>query len=233
MARIECHRAAFVLARSGSMGLKDKNIKELCGKPLIAWTIEAALESNCFDKVLVSTDSCEYGDIARYWGADVLYRADHLASCSATSFDVIQDLLENYVWPKEFFALLQPTSPLRTSGQIKEAIERFRSSADRYDFLASVSEATHPSDLVHPLSPSGDLSLFNADYSSYRRQSTKDFSPNGAIFVAKPDKYLVQKHFFGPRSIAFVMNKESSIDIDDSLDFSLAEICMKRKLAEG
>lgn len=68
MARIDCECMAVIPARSGSKGLPGKNIKELCGKPLLAWTIEAALESSCFDKVLVSTDSLEYGAIAKAWG---------------------------------------------------------------------------------------------------------------------------------------------------------------------
>ena len=122
MARIDCECMAVIPARSGSKGLPGKNIKELCGKPLLAWTIEAALESSCFDKVLVSTDSLEYGAIAKAWGAEVVYRDQRLATSSATTFMVLEDLLRNKVCPSKLLTLLQPTSPLRTSSQIADAM---------------------------------------------------------------------------------------------------------------
>ena len=141
MARIDCECMAVIPARSGSKGLPGKNIKELCGKPLLAWTIEAALESSCFDKVLVSTDSLEYGAIAKAWGAEVVYRDQRLATSSATTFMVLEDLLRNKVCPSKLLTLLQPTSPLRTSSQIADAMRLITLNFAQYDFVASVSLA--------------------------------------------------------------------------------------------
>ncbi|WP_202805158.1 acylneuraminate cytidylyltransferase family protein [Adlercreutzia mucosicola] len=230
MARINCECMAVIPARSGSKGLPGKNVKELCGKPLLAWTIEAALGSGCFDKVLVSTDSPDYGAIAEAWGAEVVYRDQRLATSSATTFMVLEDLLHNKVCPSKLFTLLQPTSPLRTASQIADAMRLITLNFAQYDFVASVSLAEHASHLVHPLAADGSLALFDIDYSNYRRQDSAEYSPNGAIFIAKPDEYLAQGHFFGARSLAYVMDKESSVDIDDDIDFALAELCMTRRL---
>ena len=230
MARIDCECMAVIPARSGSKGLPGKNIKDLCGKPLLAWTIEAALESSCFDKVLVSTDSLEYGAIAKAWGAEVVYRDQRLATSSATTFMVLEDLLRNKVCPSKLLTLLQPTSPLRTSSQIADAMRLITLNFAQYDFVASVSLAEHASHLVHPLAADGSLAFFDIDYSNYRRQDSAEYSPNGAIFIAKPDEYLAQGHFFGEKSLAYIMDKESSVDVDDDIDFALAELCMTRRL---
>lgn len=230
MARVDCERMAVIPARSGSKGLPGKNVRELCGKPLLAWTIEAALDSGCFDRVLVTTESSDYGKIAEEWGAEVVYRDQRLATSSATTFMVLEDLLRNEAYPSELFVLLQPTSPLRTSSQIAEAVSLMMSNFAQYDYAVSVSPAEHSSDLVHPLAADGSLAFFDIDYSNYRRQDSVEYSPNGAIFIAKPDRYLSQGHFFGARSLAYIMDKESSVDIDDEIDFALAQLCMERRL---
>ncbi|END7904885.1 acylneuraminate cytidylyltransferase, partial [Escherichia coli] len=103
------NKIAIIPARSGSKGLLNKNILMLCDKPLIAYTIEAAIESKVFDKVIVSTDSTEYKDIALRYGAEVIMRDKELASDKATSFVVVKDVLEKNNG-YDYFALLQPTS---------------------------------------------------------------------------------------------------------------------------
>ncbi|EFE7691860.1 acylneuraminate cytidylyltransferase, partial [Escherichia coli] len=213
-------KIAIIPARAGSKGLPDKNVLMLLDRPLIAYTIEAAVSSNLFDKVIVSTDSERYKTIAEYYGAEVILRSAELSSDTATSYMVIEDVLKNNPG-YEIIALLQPTSPFRTANHIKQSMELFEET-DYARFLVSVSECFASTDLIKPLAQNGSLENFDKDFSNYRRQNCRQYSPNGAIFLAYVSDYLEQKHFFGNKSVAFIMNKEDSIDIDDHLDFCTA-----------
>ena len=217
-------RIAIIPARSGSKGLKDKNIIDLCGKPLIAYSIEAALETSLFDHVIVSTDSEHYAEIAQHYGAEVMMRGEALSNDRATTFMVLEDILKNRLQESiDYFVLLQPTSPLRTSKHITEAIEKFESKIEHFDFLVSMKEAEHAKVLVNPIDDDESLKYFDTDFSNYRRQGYKDYSPNGAIFIAKPDSYLEQKHFFGAKALSYIMSAEDSVDIDGALDLVVAK----------
>lgn len=223
-------KVAIIPARSGSKGLPNKNILMLVNKPLIAYTIEAAINSGVFDRVIVSTDSYEYKNIAESFGAEVFMRDEALASDSATSYMVIEDIL-NKIKDVQYFTLLQPTSPFRTAEHIKLAAVLYESSG--YDFLVSMVQSDKSSCLIKPLAEDMTLKNFDTDFSSYRRQDQKEYSPNGAIFMAEPSAYLCKKHFFGGDSIAFIMNKEDSLDIDDQYDFEIAiNIQMRRNKKE-
>lgn len=217
-------RIAIIPVRSGSKGLKDKNIIDLCGKPLIAYSIEAALETSLFDHVIVSTDSEHYAEIAQHYGAEVMMRGEALSNDKATTFMVLEDILKNRLQESiDYFVLLQPTSPLRTSKHITEAIEKFESKIEHFDFLVSMKEAEHAKVLVNPIDDDESLKYFDTDFSNYRRQGYKDYSPNGAIFIAKPDSYLEQKHFFGAKALSYIMSAEDSVDIDGALDLVVAK----------
>lgn len=216
-------KIAIIPARSGSKGLKDKNIIDLCGKPLMAYSIEAAVQSKAFERVIVSTDSELYGKTAMQYGAKVMYRGEGLSDDNATTFMVLEDLLKRLKWDFDYFVLLQPTSPLRNKNHIAEAIALFESHYNQFDFLVSVKEAEYPSILVKPLDKRQSLKYFDTDFSNYRRQNLKEYSPNGAIFMAKPEAYFNNKHFFGTRSIAYKMSKIDSIDIDDQYDYVFAK----------
>ena len=218
-------KIAVITARSGSKGLKDKNILDLAGKPLIAWTIEAAIESAQFERIIVSTDSPTYKAISEKFGAEVIMRDKELASDSASSFDVLKNLLEKHIKIDfDYFVLLQPTSPLRNGKHIREACSAFETKFDEYNFSASVSKSKYSNDLIKTIE--GDLSMknFDADFSDYKRQSFDFYHPNGAIFMAKPSEYLKQKHFFGRKSLAYIMNEEDSVDIDSVIDLELARL---------
>ena len=224
-------RIAIIPARSGSKGLKDKNIIDLCGKPLIAYSIEAALETSLFDHVIVSTDSEHYAEIAQHYGAEVMMRGEALSNDKATTFMVLEDILKNRLQESiDYFVLLQPTSPLRTSKHITEAIEKFEAKIENFDFLVSMKEAEHAKVLVNPIDDDESLKYFDTDFSNYRRQGYKDYSPNGAIFIAKPDSYLEQKHFFGAKALSYIMSAEDSVDIDGALDLVVANAIMKKTL---
>lgn len=223
-------RIAIIPARSGSKGLKDKNIIDLCGKPLIAYSIEAALETGLFDHVIVSTDSEHYAEIAQHYGAEVMMRGEALSNDKATTFMVLEDILKNRLQESiDYFVLLQPTSPLRTSKHITEAIEKFEAKIENFDFLVSMKEAEHAKVLVNPIDDDESLKYFDTDFSNYRRQGYKDYSPNGAIFIAKPDSYLEQKHFFGAKALSYIMSAEDSVDIDGALDLIIAKSIIFQK----
>ncbi|MGL6066079.1 MAG: cytidylyltransferase domain-containing protein [Cetobacterium sp.] len=216
-------KIAIIPARSGSKGLPNKNILMLLDKPLIAYTIEAALKSKQFERVIVTTDSIQYKEIAQKYGAEVVLREEHLSDDKATSFMVVEDILKkNNSEAYDYFVLLQPTSPFRNEKHILEAIQSFEKRYEELDFLVSMTESSKSADLIKTVGDDMTLKTYDSDYSNYRRQDGKEYYPNGAVFIGKNEKYLLKKHFFGEKTVAYFMNKEDSIDIDDRLDFEVA-----------
>lgn len=220
------NKIAIIPARSGSKGLKDKNILNVCGKPLLAYSVEAAKKSGCFDRIILSTDSKEYAGIGKKYGVEIMMRGRALSNDNATTFMVIEDILARLDNKPDYFVLLQPTSPMRTEKHIKESVVLFESHFEEFDFLVSVKEAEHAGVLVRPIAPDLSMRNFDTDFSNYRRQEYKDYSPNGAIFIGKPDAYSARKHFFGAKSIAYIMSRRDSVDIDDEIDYKLACLLM-------
>ena len=160
-------KIAIIPARSGSKGLKDKNIIDLCGKPLIAYTIEAALQSGTFSRVIVSTDSEHYAEISRNYGAEVMMRGEVLSNDNATTYMVLEDILKNRLSERiDYFVLLQPTSPLRNANHIQEAVTKFESRFNDFDFLVSMKESEHAKVLVNPIDEDESLKYFDTDFSN-------------------------------------------------------------------
>ena len=224
-------KIAIIPARSGSKGLPNKNILMLGNKPLIAYTIEAALKSKEFERIIVSTDSLEYKYIAEKFGAEVFMRSEDLANDKASSFVVIEDVLKRINDEINYFVLLQVTSPFRNENHIKESINLFENNFNKYNYLVSMQKSDKSSSLINPIYDN-TLKEYSIDYSNYSRQKYDEYHPNGAIFIGKIKEYLKQKHFFGEKSIAYFMNREDSIDIDDSLDFEIAITILNKKNKE-
>lgn len=224
-------RLAIIPARSGSKGLKNKNIIDLCGKPLMAYSIEAALQSELFARVIVTTDSEVYANIAEKYGAEAMFRGKELSNDTASSFMVVKDVLEKAKDFFDYFMLLQPTSPMRNASHIQEAIELFDKNINKFDFLVSMKQSKCPSSQIKPIETDGSLKHFGND-TNYRRQNYKEYTANGAIYVAKPYSYLAAKDFYGVRGMAYIMSQIDSIDIDTQLDYELAVLCMRKKLKE-
>lgn len=222
---------AIIPARSGSKGLKDKNIKLLNGKPLLAYTIEAAKESGMFDEIMVSTDSKQYADIAKHWGANVPFlRSNELSNDTASSWDVVKEVIEEYKnLGTEFdtVALLQPTSPLRTSNDIVEGYKVMK--AKEANFVIGVCEMDH-SPLWSNTLPD-DLSMENfirPEVVKMPRQSIPTYYRiNGALYIVKTEHLFNSQNIYEKKSFAFIMEKKHSIDIDDQLDLSFAEHTLK------
>jgi len=223
-------RIAIIPARSGSKGLKNKNILPICDKPMLAYSIEAAAKSELFDRVIVSTDSVEYGKIAEAYGAEVILRGERVSSDSASTFMVLEDLFGRIDLDFDYFMLLQPTSPMRNEQHVKEACALFEQRISEFDFLASIQKAHHPSVLVRPVEADFSLKHFDVDYANYRRQAFSDYSPNGAIYIAKPQQYLAQKHFYGKASLGYEMNAVDSADVDNAIDYELVCLLMRKRL---
>ena len=214
-------RLAIITARGGSKGLPDKNMLMVNSKPLLSYSIEAALESKCFDDIVLTTDSEEYIELLSHYPISFLHRDKSLASDKSSSFDAIKDVITREQFQGfDYFVLLQPTSPLRTAEQTRQICSYFEEHITQYDFCVSVSNSHKPTVLTRPIDTDNSMKYFDIDYSNYSRQNyLPEYSPNGVFFIAKPDAYLEHKHFYGDRSIAFRMDKRGSIDIDDREDF--------------
>lgn len=217
---------AIIPARSGSKGLKDKNIKLLNGKPLMAYTIEAALKSEQFDDVMVSTDSEKYAEIAKSFGAKVPFlRSAETSTDKASSWDTVAEVLGRYAENGQTFetlCLLQPTSPFRTAEDIKNAYELYNLKADFA--VISVCEAEHSPLWCGHLPESGEfLNFINEDAMKQRQAGEKFYRLNGAIYIVNCEKFKTDRYFYQSGSFAFIMPQERSIDIDTALDFKMAE----------
>lgn len=221
---------AVILARSGSKGLKDKNIKELLGKPLMAYSIEAALQSRKYDTVHVSTDSERYVDIARAYGADVPFLRDAgLAGDKANSWDALRSVVRKYAEiGKEFdtVTLLQPTSPLRDAKDIQNAFDIFEKKTA--SSVVSVCEVEHSPLACNVLGEDHSLNGFLDINKVGRRQDMDTFYRiNGAIYIQKTKLLMDEVNIYGDGSYAYIMDKKKSVDIDDEFDFFLAEAALK------
>lgn len=224
---------AIIPARSGSKGLKDKNIKELNGKPMMAYTIEAANNSGIFDCVHVSTDSEKYVDIARKYGADVPFlRSDELSGDNASSWDVVRYVLymySNLGVEYDLFALLQPTSPLRTAEDIKNAYNIYMEKNAKA--IVSVCETDHPPIFSDVIAEDGSMKGFvKKEYRDLPRQAIpKYYRVNGGIYLVNKSCLDDIVSLYDNECYAYIMDRESSIDIDSNIDFLVAETLMKNK----
>lgn len=222
---------AMIPARSGSKGLRDKNIRELKGKPMLAYTIEAALEAGIFDCVHVSTDSESYAEIARNYGADVPFlRAESLATDEAGTWDVLRFALERYEELGRSFdvvTLLQPTSPLRDGRDIREAFRIFQEKDA--DAVISVCRLEHSIDICNVLPPDGSMCGFLDSNRAGRRQQSPDYYRiNGAIYIQRAWMLAGRENLYNEKSFAYVMDKAHSVDVDDLFDFQVAQMLMEQ-----
>lgn len=221
----------IIPARGGSKGLPRKNILPLRGKPLIAWTIEQAQASTCLDKVIVTTDNEEIASVARTHGAEVPFmRPRELASDNAKTIDVIYhalDWLEANFETFDIVVLLQPTSPLRRSTDINNAVEMLFS--QKASAIISVCETEHHPCWSNTLPHSRCMADFlRPELMNKNRQELPTYYRlNGAIYAAYCT-YLKNQHgFFGSETFAYIMPKERSIDIDTKTAFNFANYLLK------
>ena len=225
---------AIIPARGGSKGLPGKNIKELCGKPLIAWSIEQAKVCNNIDRVVVSTDDENIAKVAKQYGAEAPFmRPAELANDKASTVDVIFPTIDWFKkhqdYRPEYILLLQPTSPLRTVEDIEGAIQTLKDKDARA--VVSVCETNHHPWWSSTLPENGNMKDFLRLYNlNKRRQDLPVFYRlNGAIYLADTGYLYEYNGFLGPDTFAYEMPKERSVDIDSAIDFKLAEFLLEEK----
>jgi len=219
---------AIIPARAGSVRIPKKNLIDFNGKPLIAWTIEAAISSNEIDQILVSTDSEEICEIAKAYGVLCPFkRPENLSDSNAMMVDVVIHAIswfENNFKSVNEIILLQPTSPLRTSEHINEAIKKYNTTDS--DSLVSVVEIPHTMhpDITHKLS--GDyLVPFCEQHKNNQMEVSrkKAFARNGPAILINTSANFKKRKKFGDKLAFYLMNKCDSIDIDNEDDLLLAD----------
>ncbi len=214
---------AIIPARGNSKRLPRKNILSFAGKPLLQWSIEAALQCDFISKTVVSSDCPEILSISRLPGVDLHERPKTLALDESSSVDVVLDVLKNYE-KFSYIVLLQPTSPLRCSADISDAIKCFERSWP-LNSLISVCETDYNPILTNTLRKNKKMkNFFNKMQKDDKPlNSQKHYRINGAIYIISTDIFLENRSFLNEETIAFIMKKEKSIDIDSKLDFEIAE----------
>lgn len=212
---------AVITARGGSKGLPRKNVLLAGGKPLVAWTVNAAISAECVDRVVLSSDDHEIMAAASAAGCDVPFcRPVHLASDLATSIDVVLhalDQLPGY----GYVVLLQPTSPLRTAADIDAAFELMLERGA--PSCVSVCEADQSPYWMYRVADGNKLQrlLSEVDGITRRQDLPPIYALNGAIYIARIDWLRMNKSFVGVETVAYLMPKERSLDIDTAQDFEI------------
>jgi len=217
---------AVIPARAGSKGLPGKNLLPLGGKPLIAWSIEAALASRYLDQVIVSSEDAEILAIAREWGAATPFvRPAELADDDTPGIDVVLHACQ-VLCGYDYVVFLQPTSPLRTTADIDRAIEL--SEECGAPACVSVTKADKSPYWMYYLDSACHMApVMDASQRPTLRQALPEvYALNGAVYVARVDWLLRTRSFLTPETAAYVMPRERSVDIDTALDFKIAEALM-------
>ena len=226
---------AIIPARGGSKGLPGKNIRLLCGKPLIAWTIQKALTAKYLDMVMVTTDSREIADAARQFEASVPFmRPDHLATDRATTIDVIRHALDHFRARAgrefDYTVLLEPTSPLREDDDIDRMLASLDGASDSFDSIVSVGQiGEHPSilkrligDHIVPFCP-------ELAQTSRRQDNIPAYFPFGVGYIAKTQSLLQEETFYTRRCKPYTIKRYQNYEIDDLHDFICVESVMKHE----
>ncbi len=216
----------LIPARGGSKGIPRKNIRDIAGKPLIAWTIDAALSSRLINSVVVSTDDPEISEVALKFGAEVPFQRPTELSTDFTPG--IEPVLHALGLLPSFDAvvLLQPTSPLRSTKDIDNCIELLLQTAAKA--VVSVTAAKNHLAWNYQIDSEGRLEpVINSSQITRRQDLPKVYSLNGAIYASHVSFLTEERNFLGKQTLAYVMPPERSVDIDDILDFRIAEMLLK------
>ncbi len=216
----------IIPARGGSRRLPEKNVRLLAGKPLIAHTIESAQRSKYLRRIVVSTDDDAIARVAATYNAEVIRRPRHLATNRAQTADVALhalELLAEEPYRVDAVVLLQPTSPLRSAVDIDHAVALFMQ--QRCDALISVSEIKHAPARLFAVER-GYLKSVKVSAGARRTLRTL-VVPNGAIYIATPQRLIESRSFYGGRMLPYLMPTGRSVDIDDAADLHLAELLVR------
>lgn len=225
---------AIIPARGGSKGILNKNIKLFVGKPLIIWTIEAAIKAKQVDRIVLSSDDKTIINVCRNTGVECPFiRPKELAQDNSLAIETyiytVERLKNEFGAKIDEFVVLLPTCPLRLAVDIDNAINIFYKK--HADSVISLFEATHPPLWSKKISQYGKITdYFNTKIGNKNRQELdKAYLPNGAVFVFK---YILLKErysYYSDKTYPYIMPKERSIDIDSLIDFEFAEFLMRKR----
>lgn len=230
--------AGLIVARGGSKSIPRKNLQLLAGRPMIAYSFEAALESGVLDRVILSTDNDEIADVGRQWGVEVPFmRPAELSGDEVHVMRVTEHALQwleiNEGYAPDYFLLLQPTSPLRNARDIREAVGI--ALAHDADAVVSVTPAPSHPYLMKTIDACGRMQQFiETNQAESRRQELPPaYSLNGAIYLVRRTVLLATQTWCPDRAYAYVMPPERSMDVDGPWDLHLLRlVCNDRKAME-
>ncbi len=207
---------AVIPARSGSKSIKDKNIKKINGKPLIAYSIEQCLKSKVFEKIYISTDSKKYAKICKRYGpVEIVFRSKKISKDNSTDYQMIKHLINSINLDYQFIAHIRPTSPQRNVKDIRLAIKQIKNSS--FSSLRSVHEMSETSyksvEIINgKITPLRKLKLDIEAINQPRQKFPKTYSPNGVIDIYRKQVILKEKKLFGKRVKAFQTSFSQEID---------------------
>ena len=224
---------AIIPARGGSKGLPGKNIKDLCGKPLIGWTIEKAKKSRYLDEVLVTTDCDKIAEISALFGASVPFiRPKELATDSSPTIDAIRHTLNFYKIQRgmcfDYVVLLEPTSPLREDNDIDNMLEKLDRNRESFDSIISIGKISEHPVIVKKVENDLLIPFFEELKPTSRRQDNKPaYFPYGVAYIVKTTSLLTEKTFYTRRSTYYFIQRYQNYEIDDIYDFVAIEAIMR------
>lgn len=218
--------AAIITARGGSKRIPRKNIREFCGKPILAYSIEAAIESGIFDTVMVSTDDEEIADIARKYGAEVPFmRSEKNANDFAATNDVVKEVLDQYAKMGECFDIaccIYPTAPLLTADKLKKAVELLEE--NQADSVVPVVRFGFPPQRC--VVKDGGLIKFK--WPEYMQSRSQDLQPYyhdaGQFYCLRTESFLAENRLFMKRTVPLELSEMEVQDIDNEEDWKIAEL---------
>ena len=220
---------AIIPARGGSKGVPRKNIKDLAGKPLIYYTINAAKKSKYIKKIFVSTEDPEIKKIVGKYDVDVIDRPKKLSGDKTPGVEVIKHaiiFLKNlYHIENTFLVILSATTPFKTSTDIDNAIKKFLNSNS--DYLVSVSEVHPPPEWMYKIKQGKLVPIIKEGKLTRRQDAIPTYQLNGAIYIAKIPAVLKNNSLLGRNKTAYIMPDKRSIDIDSKFDFTMSSLLMK------
>lgn len=223
-------KVAIIPARGGSKRILRKNIRQFCGKPMIAWSIEAALNSACFDRIIVSTDDSEIAEVARQYGAEVPFmRPAELSDDHTGTIPVIHHAIKWFNQRKQHVeqaCCLYATAPFVTGEDLRRGLDVLSDNACAYAF--SVTSYAFPIQRAIRLTPAGRVEMFNAEHFETRSQDLEEaFHDAGQFYWGHADSWLQGKLIFGPDSLPVILPRHRVQDIDTIEDWVRAEWMFK------
>lgn len=228
----------LIPARGGSKGLPGKNIRDLCGKPLIAWTIDAARAASCLDAIVVSTDDPGIAAIAARHGAEVPFlRPAELSGDTASSIDMVIHAVDTLAAAGRVFdlvVLLEPTSPLREASDIDNGVSRMLALGASAVVSVCRAESAHPAFMYRQRPDARLMPFMERQPTGVRRQEIEPlFFLEGSLYASRIDVLRERRSFYHEDTVAYEVPKWKSIEIDDLDDFLMVEALAKHKGLNG